>query len=237
MSLVDDTKTSLDPNLIRWGGYGLAVVGVAAVVYAWMRPGMLSSALALVLALAPVGIGAAYPQLFEVNYRGGRGFNPIVGFAALVLLLLAFSVHLVDERPAWIAAFVVGAGLGAATWAAAQAPGLASPIQALLTVAVIGGIYGYGAYAMADVRFDPSPGTAYQAAISDKQLTHGRHNSTGYHLSLPPWGPVTAASSVSVPKSVYDALQPGDTICLTLHPGAMGDGWYDVGLCGAPGPA
>jgi len=238
MSIVDDAKTSLDPSLIRWGGYGLAAVGVAAVAYAWWRPGMLTTALALVLALAPVGIGAAYPQLFEVNYRGGRGFNPIVGFAALVLLLLALSLHLVDARPPWIAAFVVGAALGAATWAAAQAPGLVSPIQALLSVAIIGGVYGYGAYAVADVRFDPSPGTAYQAAIVGKNTSTSR-SSTYYHLSLAPWGPVTAAaSSVTVSKSVYDALQPGDPVCLTLHPGAMGTGWYDVALCGgASGPA
>jgi hypothetical protein len=236
MSIVEDAKPSLDPNLIRWGGHGLVVVGVAAGAYAWMRPGMLSTALALVLALASVGIGAAYPQLFEVNYRGGRGFNPIVGFAALVLLLLTFSLHLVDARPPWIAAFVVGAALGAATWSAAQAPGLASPIQALLTVAIIGGVYAYAAYAVADVRFDPSPGTAYQAAIVGENTSMSR-SSTYYHLSPPPWGPVTAASSVTVSKSVYDALQPGDPICLTLHPGAMGAGWYDVGLCGASGPA
>ena len=237
MSIVEDAKPSLDPNLIRWGGYGMTVVGVAAVAYAWWRPGMLSTAMALVLALAPLGIGAAYPQLFEVNLRGGRGLNPFIGVAAILLLLMAFGLHLVDARPPWIAAFVVSAGLGAATWAAAQSSsGLASPIQALLTVALIGGVYGYAAFILADVRFDPSPAKAYQAAIAGKYTSISR-SSTYYHLSLSPWGPVSAPSSVTVAKVTYDALQTGDSICPSLHPGAMGAGWYTVGLCGATEPA
>ena len=237
MSIVEDAKPSIDPNLIRWGGYGLTVVGAAAAAYAWWRPNMLSTALALLLALAPLGVGAAYPQLFEVNYRGGRGFNPIVGLAALILLMLTFSLHLVDARAPWIAAFVVGAALGAATWAAAQAPpGLSSPIQSLLTVAFVGGVYGYAAYTVADVQFDPSPGAAYQAAIVGKNTSTSR-SSTYYHLMLSSWGPVAAGSSVTVSESTYNALQPGDPICLTLHPGAMGAGWYAVSLCGSSEPA
>lgn len=234
MSTVEDAKASVDPRLIRWGGYGLTVVGAIAALVGGVMPGMLSCAAALILALAPIGIAAAWPQLFEVTSRGQRGLNPLVGLPAVFLLIGSLTSNLLDERPAWIAAFVVGAALGLAIWLAAQQANLSSPIWAIIVVAIIGGVYGYGAFALADARFDPSPGTSYPVAVTSKYTSQSR-SSTDYHLQLPAWGPRKAPSEVTVTDTIYNALQPGDPVCMILHPGALGDAWYDVSLCSAAG--
>jgi len=44
MSIVEDAKASVDPRLIRWGGYGLTAVGAIAALVGGVRPGFCSAA-------------------------------------------------------------------------------------------------------------------------------------------------------------------------------------------------
>jgi hypothetical protein len=93
---------------------------------------------------------------------------------------------------------------------------------------------GYGATAMIDIQFDTSAGTVFTAPVLGKYAYHGR--SSSYHLNLPPWGPRTQPDSVEVSHSTYDALNEGDTVCMTLHPGVLSLAWYTAGVCAQPTP-
>lgn len=235
MSIVDGGG-AIDPRRVKWGGYGLAAVGALAVLYAAIAPGPLPSLAAVLLPLASFAVSLMAPALFEVTSRrgwlsrgGSRGFNPLVELPALSLFVLALTLDLTTFTGPLVAAGLGAAAAGTAGFYAAQKPGLSSPIQLIITLAVAGGLYGYGAFTVIDTRFDTSAGQVLPVTVSNKHISHGRSNS--YHLDLPAWGPRTAPSTVSVRRSLYEAVQPGDVVCITLHPGSLGVPWYAVGLC------
>jgi hypothetical protein len=99
----------------------------------------------------------------------------------------------------------------------------------VIVMAVLGALYLGAAVLLVDVRFDRAPPTVFRTTITDKYETHGK--STGYHLDVPPWGPLTQPGSVGVSSTLYAAAQQGDPICMTLHPGLLGTPWYDVAQC------
>jgi hypothetical protein len=105
----------------------------------------------------------------------------------------------------------------------------------MISIAVIGGLYGYGAAVVADVQLDPAPATPIQAPVLEKYVTHSK-SSTNYHVRLPPWGPRTRPDSVDVSRSTYFELQVGDPLCILEHPGALGLAWFTTGVCQAAGP-
>jgi hypothetical protein len=39
---------------------------------------------------------------------------------------------------------------------------------------------------------------------------------------------------VQVPSRTYDALNVGDSVCIALHPGALGLSWFTADACPAP---
>jgi hypothetical protein len=99
-----------------------------------------------------------------------------------------------------------------------------------------GGGYGYGAAVFADTRFDHNLPQIYPAQVQRQYMSH-RGGSTR-HLVLGPWGPMTGTTDIAVSLSAYDALIPGQTACVTLHPGALRMPWYRAGVCspGREGP-
>jgi len=100
-----------------------------------------------------------------------------------------------------------------------------------LTLIGCAAAYGYGATAMVDIQFDTSAGTVFAAPVLGKYAYHGR--SSSYHLNLPPWGPRAQPDSVEVSSGTYDALNVGDQVCVTLHPGALNLAWYRAAVCAA----
>jgi hypothetical protein len=238
MSIVDEARSPPDPNLIRWTGYGLAALGVVAAGFAALAPSPLTAAVGIALPIAPVAVALISPALFEVNvgrWRRSQGFNPLVCAPAFALFLAGIVNDLTDmSLPAIAGAAGAVAGLAAGVYGAAK-PGLAAPITLVVTLAVAGGFYGAGAFIVADVRFDNSPARVYEVAVADKHISQGR--STTYYLDLPPWGPRPGSSQVSVSRDFYDATEPGDPVCIGLHPGDLGTPWYVVHHCQAAGPA
>ena len=235
MSIVEDAGPSLDPRTIRWGTYALSALAVVAAGATWLDPGPWTAAAALLLAPIPVAITLAWPQLFLVTTRGRRSLNPIAGAGALVLLVAGVETDFIGLETQIIVAAVLAIACGGIGWQMAQRAQSPVPISVAITALAIGGFYGYGGFAVADVHFDPSPGAAYRAAVTDKTVSHGR--STTYSLELAAWGPVAAPSSVEVQEDLYNAVQQGDQVCLTLHPGALRTPWFTVAPCPAATPA
>ena len=89
--------------------------------------------------------------------------------------------------------------------------------------------YGYAAPAQLNALLDPTPAQTLHVVAFDKTRTTGR--TTSYNLRLDPWGPQTRTTEVEVTRALYDAVEPGDTVCVQMHAGAFHLPWYTVDLC------
>jgi len=235
MSIVEPGKTPLSPKVVRWTVYGLASVGGLAVVASGMFPSPPFTALAIAVSIAPLAIILWAPDAFVIMTRPRRGgaprpgLNPVAGIPAAALFFRAVGMDLIDFTPSWIAAGACAAALAAA--ALLRRP-IRTPRQLLIYMSLFGLLLGYGAATQADVRFDASPGDAYQATVMDTRESHGR--TTTYTVELSPWGPITGSKWQDVPHSIYQAVAQGDSLCLRLHPGALRERWFTIDLCPPP---
>ena len=232
MSVVDDARPAVEPAQLRRIVYGLSALGVPLGVLAMIGRDPFSAALAIAAPLPALGLALTAPAAFEERRRGGsRGFNPLIGGGVFGLTLAAAQSHLMTvELPIFAAAI----GVAAAVTFATVAPGrerLESPIQFFAVLAVLGGIYGATAAALADVRFDASPGAVFATEVRGSHISNGK--STHYYLDLAPWGPGRTTSSVVVSRDAFEAARVGDPMCVTLHPGALGDPWVTFAGCQA----
>jgi hypothetical protein len=222
--------SATDPRTTRWIGYGLAFGAFALGIYDLFRPSILAAAFLLMIPLALLALIVGSPASFETSYRGRKA--AISGLVVLPFVAMVFSnlYHaqlnpLLPLVPA-AAAAVVFAPLA---WLAMSRPAVVSPWAMFLSLIGCAAAYGYGATAMVDIQFDTSAGTVFAAPVLGKYAYHGR--SSSYHLNLPPWGPRTRPDSVEVSPKTYDALNVGDTVCITLHPGVVNLPWYSTGVC------
>jgi hypothetical protein len=230
MSIVEDGGSRVSPGLTRAIGYALMALAAAAAIWNLAAPGATAALAAIVLTAAAIAIPAATPELFEVKGRwGGRGFNGLALLPPMFVAVSGVQVSLVDSLVPWIAAAagaVAGVTIGLVQM---SRPGIVGRGQLLLVQALAVGAFAFGATSVADARFDPSDGSAARTTVADKYVGHGR--STSYNLKLAPWGPVSDVRTVSVSSTTYDALNPGDPVCLTLHPGGLGLAWYVLADC------
>jgi hypothetical protein len=236
MSIVEIAGAGAPPPWLRPAVYALSLVGLALGIVVAITGNPVASALALAAPLAALGLTACAPALFEIRRRrGGRGFNPLVGVGVLGAIFAAIGPDLFDAHMQLIGG---AAGLAAGLAAAFATPArrsLGAPIQYAALMAMFGALYGMAAVTVVDVRFDRAPAQVYRTSVTGKYETHGR--TTGYHLDLAPWGPQAQAGSVGVSGTAYAAAQPGDPICMSLHPGVLGAPWYVVTPCpAAPAP-
>ncbi|HWE86268.1 MAG TPA: hypothetical protein VG267_15100 [Terracidiphilus sp.] len=106
------------------------------------------------------------------------------------------------------------------------------PLLSLVVVLLFwSGFYAFGLVGTLDTVFDRSQPTAYVVPVTGKHVTRSR--STDYYLELAPWGPRQTQNSLSVSSSVYREFNPGDSICLALHPGWLRIAWYTPISCPA----
>jgi hypothetical protein len=89
--------------------------------------------------------------------------------------------------------------------------------------------YGWGLSAEGDALLDAAAVPAYRVQVLDKHRSGSRH--TTYHLTLSKWGPFPGERTVEVARDLYLSVDPGQVVCASLHPGAFGGRWYEVGLC------
>ncbi|HET7108972.1 MAG TPA: hypothetical protein VFI38_19315 [Candidatus Acidoferrum sp.] len=89
--------------------------------------------------------------------------------------------------------------------------------------------YAGGVTAMADSLLDHSIPRGFQAEVLQKRISSDR--STTWYLRLAPWGPQNQPDEVSVSSSLYSSVEPGQLVCVYLHPGALKISWYEVARC------
>jgi hypothetical protein len=148
--------------------------------------------------------------------------------SAMGLLFTGLAANFVSLAPllVWMAA-VLAVFAGAFLSMAQQGP---RPQGMILLVLIFGGMYAYGLAASADTQLDKSKPTRYETQITGKHLAKGK--STNYYLDLAPWGPENISKPLNVSGSAYEGAEPGDPVCLALHPGALHAAWYERVACG-----
>jgi len=223
---------------IKWWGYGLAIVGGALGLFValWrdnphpLWQGVLAPIAMLTIPLVVLALVLASPASFEVG-RIRRGVNGLVAlpFAALLFSNL-YHAQIDPYWPALPAALAIVVVLPLA-WNVRRAPGVASPGAVLTVVAICAALYGYGATSVVDIQLDFSAGEVTPVQVLDKHEYRGRH-SHSYDLYLPAWGARTGRNSIEVSSATYSAVNVGDSVCLTVHPGAIGLPWFTSGVCG-----
>ena len=190
---------------------------------------------AVVLAFAPalaVFLAHQQPLLYTIfkprrDPRTDITLTFVIG--SLGLLFAGNNNHFVTLRPLlpWMALVAVMMLLAGMRFLHGNPQVFGAAIALLL----LSGLYGFGVIAQLDTLPDLAPSSSFTAQVNGEHASHGR--STTYYLDLDPWGPIETNNSISVPWSVYRATQPGDTICLALHPGALHVPWYQRVPCNA----
>jgi len=236
MSIVDEREPGFSPLQIRVAGYVVTGLAVAAGIAAIFVKTQLVTATDLALALASIVFPVWAPELFEITTRSrgrtGRGANPFMLIPALLAFMAALMNDFASVQPLLIGAAAGVAVAGGIAWLRRMRPGVAGPIQLVVLAAMAGGLLGFGAPALIDVRFDGAPAQPYRATVASMYVSHGK--STTYNLRLAPWGPMAQSGSVQVSSALYSALNPGDQVCVAWHGGALSIPWYVLRQCEGP---
>ena len=212
----------------------LSIVAIAVAVAYFVSQGSVKLLLAGFLAVVPFAVLYlinSEPLLYALGKpKKDPRTDTIFAFlaSAIGLMLGGITVHFVSLVPllSWMALVLV------VLCGAFFAIGRRGPRAqgAVLLPLIFGAMYAFGLVAFADTQLDKDTPTNYRAQVLDKHITKGK--STNYYLDLAPWGPFAQAKSLNVPISVYDSAEPGDTVCLVVHPGALHAAWYRRVECG-----
>jgi hypothetical protein len=232
MTIIEQGGGALGGAIARWTGYGLSFAGFLLPLVPARYGGQALAAAALILPAAVFALLLVSPEAFAQTLRGTRTrtISVILLFPSFMLFVGTLNAGVIDAHFALLpgavcAVIAVLLGLGAA-----RRPMPGGLVAAIVFLALFGAGYGYGGLVYADTRLDASPGQLFQAQVLARWTSFGRGGET-YHLTLAPWGPVSRSLSVITSRATYMALNPGDTACMTLRPGALGMEWYQTGLC------
>jgi hypothetical protein len=137
------------------------------------------------------------------------------------------DVNLVSTTSA-IAAAVAGAAVGGGAAFALLPAGRGKPWLAA-GVAIMGAVWTYSAYVLADTRLDNSASQTFKTEVVGKKRSHSR--ATNFSLTLAPWGPRTKEQTIAVDRDFYRSVALGERICVGLHRGALGARWFQIARC------
>jgi hypothetical protein len=189
--------------------------------------------LAIAWPLVTIALVAYFQPLFRFGGSKGKALPDLsmgLFFPGLALTLLVLNaLHTLHWWTPLIAAvsgsvILVGLAWWADPWLRRQR--WAAPALGLLCCA-----YGYGAGLELDARLDASTPTFYPVRVLSMHINRGK--STSYHVEVSPWGPIEDADDITVPRNRYAGTRVGDTLCTSLHQGALAIPWYVLGDCPA----
>jgi hypothetical protein len=201
--------------------------------WAWLYPVPYRLVVSLLVLLPCVGlvIVSRSSGLFRIDERRNDP-HPSVAVAVMlpgfVLMLRVISdMNLLE----WTGPLYISAALAALlTVAAVMADrSLQSRRGLVILLFILSLSYGFGAGMEGNALLDHSKRSVYATKITEKEISSGRYRS--YDLYLARWGPKQDNDKVSVPRSFYDSVGIGDTVCVSLRQGAFHVQWYIVGPC------
>lgn len=189
-----------------------------ALVYPHPRALVLMSLMTLpLLAMLIYRLRLARDDADRVGWRQVNLLLPTV-MLTVALLVRAMDERVIDLKPALLPALAAGCALA---WLCRVGPGWSS----LAIGSAIMSLYALGAIHVSNSLFDTRAPAAYLADI-DKQYREGgrvpRHR-----LVVTPT-PARKGRGIAVSADLYRQVEPGDKVCVLLHPGALGLPWYAV---------
>jgi hypothetical protein len=87
-------------------------------------------------------------------------------------------------------------------------------------------VYSGGTIAIANTVLDYRQPARYRLQVLNKR-TKGGKQPTQY-FTVPNWGPYGHENEIEVSRRLFRQTEPGQSICIQLHPGAIGLQWYSV---------
>jgi hypothetical protein len=208
--------------------FTVAACAVAGWVWLWPKPYGLALSLALaapliMLALVWWSKGLLSIITAKTDPRPNVGAAFLLGF---LLLQRAFDHPILDPTPAIILGLVVGLVLlSLIAWLDPKA----RTSRALLGGVLFALAYGWSAVIIVDRLADSAPAKSFQTEVLEKWTSSGRSRS--WNIKLAAWGPLTTDTTMSIASDAYDRLAIGQTVCVGLHPGALGVRWYALTRC------
>jgi hypothetical protein len=178
-----------------------------------------------------LAIDAASHGLFAVNdWRNDArpSLAPALVIPGLVLAGIALKDYSVLKWDVPIAVSVAGGVFFAMLLALADRSVMNSARRFVL-VLPFAIAYCFGVISQANARLDSIPPTIFRVAVAGKHWSSGRPKI--WYLRLASWGPLTVPADVSVPGPLWEAVRAGDTVCVSLHAGALRIHWFTVGQC------
>lgn len=204
--------------LIRPPPYGLVIPLLAAMPWAmYLLVWKFRSALMLKNAwgerIETYAVISILPPATVLLLRTTMDFN-LLSWSSLLLPVMCFTA------PIAIATF----------W---LFPAIRGRIELLAGTTIALAFYFTGAIPWGNVLIDSAkPSNVYQITILNKHELTGRPAVP--YFTVTPWGPFSARNDIVVATPIYSQYQVGDTVCLSLRPGAIGVAWYsnwDVHKC------
>lgn len=215
-------------------GANILLPVAGAWVFFYPRPYLLL--IGVLAALPPLALWLCqrYPGLFSIDDTGKKTLR-----AELLPLLLApgflLSLRALQDvqllRPMQLL-LPACAGLVLTTacilWVA---PSYRSRVGKTLLVSILMVAYPASVLSLANTMFDRAAPERKALAVLDKHRTSGKRPS--YVLTLPSGAASAVSLEAEVSPSLYGAVQPGQSVCFVLSPGAFGWPWYRVELADA----
>lgn len=208
----------------------ISAVGLFAGGTRWRLPAAITLALVPVVVLYLLN---TEPLLYALgkSKRDPRTELSIALFAASMgLFFVGMQSHFVSLMPLLPSMAAIAIALIAAFYLLTRKGPRTRGFHAL--VLMCAGFFSFGLAAACDTLLDRGQATSYQAQVANKHVVRGK--STTYYLDFDAWGPFDGPNKVSVPYSVYEAAEPGITVCFEVYPGALHAVWFERIDCDAP---
>ncbi|HWN74879.1 MAG TPA: hypothetical protein VNO13_03995 [Candidatus Udaeobacter sp.] len=213
-------------KFLTWASWLAAVMG-------WFYPRPYSLVILILAAVPPIAIYLGLRTKGVYQFDGKRNDArpslavPVIA-PGLVLALRAIS-DLSFLRWQQLLSPILIVTIAMAALIAAADPKTGKQRWSYLATLFLAVAYAGGVTAMADSLLDHSAPQILQAEVIHKRISSGR--STTWYLRLTPWGPPDHPAEVSVHSSLYNSVQPGQTVCVYLYPGALKIPWFEVAHC------
>jgi hypothetical protein len=216
----------LDPRSLR-----AATAALCVWLAAWPVPYALALTAVAALPWIALALCRQYRGLYAIDNprrddpRGDLTLMLAVPGGVLAMRALIDS-HLALVGPVFLPALALWAAM---VWCAhSLGPGWRSWRKLPLLIFVLFP-YAPSTIALADQVFD------FRAPLPERVRVLGKRVSTGkgamHYLRVVPWGLRSRPNEIEVKRDLYDATTVGASVCLLVHPGALGMPWYEVGEC------
>lgn len=208
----------------------LKIAGFIALGWAFFFPRPYVPAIVAVAALPWIALWLAWKDsAFSVEDVGKNDARANVGVllwapGMVIAVRALYDIRLVHPFQVMVPALVfLALMLGCLLWAS---PSYRKKVGGLLMMAAFLCTYTAGTIAIANTLLDHRQPERYRLQVLNKR-TQGRKRPTQY-FTLPSWGPYAHENQIEVSRRLFRETEVGQSVCIQLHPGAIGLDWYSV---------